>query len=149
MIFRFSMVSRACGNPALPLSSFNKFHYSKFYIIYTLNLCMLGNFSVFVLFWLFFFQNWLFQKKSFMNTIRVSNGICQAWYGSKLFAKIISRWKKVTVAGKKFMDLITTHASISVHWVLYGLFFWVLKTCLDWCVITNLHSCFFLIWTYV
>ena len=40
-----------------------------------LNLCMLGNFSWFLLTFSDFFQNQHFQKKSFRNTIRVSNNL--------------------------------------------------------------------------
>ena len=66
-----------------------------------LTLCMLGNFACFfvVCGFFFFFFNWLFQRKSFRNTIRVSNRLDPdqarcfylAWSGSKLFAKVISR----------------------------------------------------------
>ena len=51
-----------------------------------------------------FFQNYLFQKILFMNTIRVPNILdpfCQSWYGSKLFAKDISRGKKSQLATKE------------------------------------------------
>ena len=45
----------------------------------------------------------LFQCWIFFNTIMVSNSLDtdRAWSGSKLFAKVISRWQKLPLAGKE------------------------------------------------
>ena len=60
---------------------------------------------------LFFSKIHFFKKKSFRNTIRVSKEFgsrsgptfCRAWSGSKLFAKVISRWQKSPIVGKELM----------------------------------------------
>ena len=65
------------------------------------SVCMLSNFPCFTCHLLIFFQKWIFQQKSFRNTIRVSNlgarsgpTFCRSSFGSKLHTNVISRWQK-------------------------------------------------------
>ena len=62
-------------------------------------ICMLGNISYFCCHFSFFFSNSLFQKYSFKNTIRMSNGLDPdqdrlPWFWSRLFVTVISRRQK-------------------------------------------------------
>ena len=76
----------------------------KMYQVYPSTLCMLGNFACF-----FFSPPVDWKKKSFRNTISVSNNVdpgqarhYRAWSGSKLFAKVISRQQESPQAEKEF-----------------------------------------------
>ena len=86
-----------------------------------------GIFSCFfVVCWLF--SKSTFSKKSFRNTIRVSNGLDpgRSWFGSKLFAKVISRGllrpnkKKISVfrvTGLKISGRVCSHIYIYIFFL--------------------------------
>ena len=73
-------------------------------------LCMLGNFSCFcwrlltffkINFFNNFFQEYYQHAKLFWS--RWGPTFCHSWSGSKLFAKVISRWQKLQPARKEFI----------------------------------------------
>ena len=64
------------------------------FLIYIL--CMQGNFSWNCGCLLTFFKINFFQKNIKVNLF-VSRSFCRSWSGSKLFAKVISRWQKLPV----------------------------------------------------
>ena len=77
-------------------------------ILDSLTLCMLGNFACFFVcgfFYIYFFKKNLSGIPSEFETvwIQIRPGFCQAWSGSKLFAKVIRRWKKSPLVGKELI----------------------------------------------
>ena len=88
------------------------------HLVYFLTLCMLGNFSCFCCQLLFFKINF-FQKSSFRNTIRVSNGLDPDQ--DRNSAKVISRWQKLPLAMKELKNVINRGTYTCAH-VLLTLF---------------------------
>ena len=68
-----------------------------------LTVCMLGNLHAFLL----FFKKIFLEYHQSVKQLGSRSGLtfCQAWSGSELFAKVISRWQKLPLAGKELMFL--------------------------------------------
>ena len=85
-----------------------------------------------------FFLKINFFKKSFRNTISVEQfrsrsvpKFCQAWSGSKLFAKVISRRQKLPLAGKCEVGIFDVISGIYIwyFWYIYTFYYFFMKTC--------------------
>ena len=107
----------------------------------TLTLCMLGNFSycsccllTFFFHFFFFFFTFFFFKKLFQEHYqsfkrfgsrsglmfcqswsRSGPMFCQSWSGPKLFAKVISRWQKLSLARKGLWVNVYIYILVCMH----------------------------------